>query len=365
MSDGLKILWVSHRDIRHPKAGGAERTTFEVGKRLARRGHDVRVLSSGWPGGPSEERVDGVSIRRYMGAWLPHILLPAVVGSNAHFDVVIDDLAHVVPWGTTRICQSPVIVFFRHLHARTLPGQVPRLAVAPLSALEHLYRRIYPDCPFVTESSQSVRDLVNLGIAGEHIHQILPGVSHDLFYPRPRSRIPLVVYFGGIKAYKRPDHALKAFQKVTANGLKARLVVLGSGAGVELLRQLATKLPISRSVVFSGRLDEGGVAEIVGRSWANVHCAIAEGWGYSILEAAASGTPTVAYSTPGVTESVADGISGILVRDNDPDELGVAIRRVLMSGNSWRTRAADFASRFSWEGTTNEWEDLIRSTCRQ
>ena len=31
----MKILWFAHRDIKHPSAGGAERTIYEVGRRLA------------------------------------------------------------------------------------------------------------------------------------------------------------------------------------------------------------------------------------------------------------------------------------------------------------------------------------------
>jgi glycosyltransferase involved in cell wall biosynthesis len=363
MTNRLRILWVCHRDIRNPKAGGAERTTIEIGKRLVKHGHDVRVLSSGWPGAPSHDSIEGVSIHRYASTWLPHVVLPIEVRFKDTLDLVIDDLAHVVPWGTPRLCQTPVVAFFRHMHSRTLPGQVPRLAVAPLSAVERLYRRIYADCVFVTESLQAVRDLTALGISRANIRQIHPGVDHEVFYPRNRSKIPQVVYFAGIKSYKRPDHALKAFQKVLKEKIEARLVVVGSGSGLGLLRDLASKLGVSRSVTFSGRLSELGVAEIVGSSWANLHCAVAEGWGYSILEAAASGTPTIAYATPGVSESVADGISGVLVPDGNVDELADAIRGVLSSRKDWRFSSSDFASGFSWEKAANEWEDMLQSVC--
>ena len=40
----MKILWFAHRDIKHPKAGGAERTIYEVGKRFSALGIDVNLV---------------------------------------------------------------------------------------------------------------------------------------------------------------------------------------------------------------------------------------------------------------------------------------------------------------------------------
>ena len=43
---------------------------------------------------------------------------------------------------------------------------------------------------------------------------------------------------------------------------------------------------------------------------------VKEGWGIAVIEAAAVGTPTVAYrSAGGITESVQDGLTGLLVDD--------------------------------------------------
>jgi hypothetical protein len=35
--EGMKILWINHRDPKHPEAGGAEIHIAEVGKRLVRK----------------------------------------------------------------------------------------------------------------------------------------------------------------------------------------------------------------------------------------------------------------------------------------------------------------------------------------
>ena len=61
----MKILWMNHRDIANPKAGGAERTIYEIGRRLVLLGHEVDVLAGGWPGAARHETIDGVRHHRY------------------------------------------------------------------------------------------------------------------------------------------------------------------------------------------------------------------------------------------------------------------------------------------------------------
>jgi len=63
----VKILVVNWQDRRNPHAGGAEIHLFELFSRLARRGHDVRLVCSGFAGAPAVETVDGIEVHRYGG----------------------------------------------------------------------------------------------------------------------------------------------------------------------------------------------------------------------------------------------------------------------------------------------------------
>ena len=53
---------MNHRDVSHPKAGGAERTIYEVGKRLVLRGHEVDLLTGSWRAALRHETIDGTSL---------------------------------------------------------------------------------------------------------------------------------------------------------------------------------------------------------------------------------------------------------------------------------------------------------------
>jgi glycosyltransferase involved in cell wall biosynthesis len=88
------------------------------------------------------------------------------------------------------------------------------------------------------------------------------------------------------------------------------------------------------------------------RAWVVASASAREGWGMTITEAAACGTPAVATRIAGHQDAVVDGTSGLLV--DTTAGLGAALDRVL-SDRAERERlsagALEHASRFTWEAT--------------
>jgi glycosyltransferase involved in cell wall biosynthesis len=357
----MRVLWLNHRDIEHPNAGGAERTIFEVSRRLSTLGHEVRIASAGWRGAPSTAELSGVRVRRYPTYLSPHLVLPFLLRSKPTPDVVIDDLAHVLPWGTPLLSRIPGTAFFRHLHARTLPGQVGPYSAKMLTKIERSYQNVYAHWPFVTETQTSVEDLSNIGIARSHCRIIRPGVDTRLFKPGVKSETPEFVYFGGMRRYKRADHALRAFSILAQGSPGSRLLIIGEGPELPNLKSLANELSLDDSVAFLGRVSRSRLAETLASAWINIHCSTAEGWGYSILEAAASGVPSVAYRVPGLTESIADGITGRLVEEGDPVKLAQGLAEVMHDPSNFARACRGRAEAFDWNVSTQEWEDHLES----
>ncbi len=358
--DGVRILWLAHRDPESPRAGGAERTIHEVGRRLASRGHEVVLVTAGWRGSRPRTVLDGIEVRRYPGNLGAHLALPSVL-MREEFDAAVCDLGHAMPWPSAPLLmRERCAVFFRHLHARTLWGQVNPVLAAALSTAERAYPMIYRDEAFVTESKSSRDDLIRLGVDPRKITLIPPGVDHDLFRPGPKTPFPSIVYFGGMRRYKRPRDALLAFALVRREIPDARLYVVGEGPELPGLRELTKRLGIEEGVEFTGRLGYGELAELVSSAWLNIHTSAAEGWGYSITEAAAAGTPTVAYDVPGVSDAVEEGRNGIRVRDGDARTLAEAALRILRDPDGWWRSSPEVAAKYSWDRTAYMWEGILR-----
>ncbi|MDP7983113.1 MAG: glycosyltransferase, partial [Conexivisphaerales archaeon] len=77
--DAMRILWFGHRDIKHPRAGGAERTIHEVGRRLATGGHEFFLFSVNPGNLPREEVIDGIRGGRAPGNLAAHFLVPMAI----------------------------------------------------------------------------------------------------------------------------------------------------------------------------------------------------------------------------------------------------------------------------------------------
>ena len=110
----MRILWLAHRDPQNPKAGGAERTIYEVCIRLIEKGHKIVLLTGGWKGSKLVENLGGMEIHRFGKNIGPHLLLPFFL-LKSHYDLVVDDLGHAVPWLSSTILNKYNIVFFHHL----------------------------------------------------------------------------------------------------------------------------------------------------------------------------------------------------------------------------------------------------------
>src|SRR5215213_5511612 len=117
-------------------------------------------------------------------------------------------------------------------------------------------------------------------------------------------------------AHKRLDIAIEAFSRL---GLP--LVVIGDGPDGRRLRRLA-----GRSVTFTGRLSDAGVAALLASARALVVTAVEE-FGIAAVEALAAGRPVIALGEGGVRESVVEGVTGTFFERPEPESLAEAVRR--------------------------------------
>lgn len=304
----MKILWLAHRDPLNPRAGGAERIIYEVGRRLVVKGNDVTIFSGGWKNCKTTESLNGMNIVRFGYRVGPHLALPIFLFKKK-YDVVIVDLGHAMPWIFPVLLRRKIIVSFLHLHARSLRGQVSKLLAFSLTAMEKLYFIIYNNQYFVTISKTSNEDLKDLGIHKENISIINPGVNSELFHPQIKSKTPSIVYYGGMREYKRPEESLFLLKELLKDLNNIKLIIIGDGPSRPSMENLCGKMGISDHVEFTGRISDSEVSEIVANSWVNIHSSVTEGWGISIIEAASAGTPTVAYRVPGVSDSIENGLN--------------------------------------------------------
>jgi glycosyltransferase involved in cell wall biosynthesis len=139
---------------------------------------------------------------------------------------------------------------------------------------------------------------------------------------------PVVGSVAVLRPEKDHESLLRAMRLVVDELPDAQLLVVGDGPLRPALTALAAELGIAASVVFAGsRPDVGrvlGLVDVVALSSRTVEC-----FPMALLEAMASGIPTVGTAIGGVPEMIEDGVTGHLVPPRDPRAMADALVKML------------------------------------
>lgn len=363
----MRILWINHRDPKHPEAGGAEVHIREVGRRLAKMGHEVTLIAERFKGSPAREEIDGIDVRRVGNKYTIHLAAPMIVKKlSKDYDIIIDDIAHGVPWWSALATSKPVLGIVHHVHQVVASIELPFPLDIAVKMAEKTIRYAYRKLIAVSEATRN--DLENLiGFPKDRVKVIYNGVDHSRYSPGGRRfEEPTILWLGRIKKYKNLDLLLLAFNKVKREVANARLVIAGSGDYERNVRELANKLGL-RDVIFTGKIREEEKLELLRRSWVLATTSTIEGWGISILEAAACATPAVGFDAGAVREAIIDGKTGFLVRFGDAEGLAEKIYLILTDDrlrDELSRGALEYSYNFDWDKTASQTLEIMEEMAR-
>lgn len=148
---------------------------------------------------------------------------------------------------------------------------------------------------------------------------------------------------------------------------RLRLICLGEGEEEQQLRELRRTFGLERCIQLPGY--QQNVAEWIAAADINVLPSFYEGLPLTILEAMASGVPTVASNVGGIPDVIEDGVNGILVPPGDSHRLATAISQ-LMGNWALRTKMGEAAykrvsQRFTLEQQVSSTKNMYIDLCSQ
>jgi glycosyltransferase involved in cell wall biosynthesis len=351
----VRVLVLNERDPAHPRAGGAETHVHEIFRRLAARGHTVTLRSSSFPGAAGRETRDGLAIER--AGRVPAYYARAVAGCArdtraGRFDVVVECL-NKLPFLAPLHAARPVLGLCHHLFGSTAFLQVPWPVAAAVWGAERAIPLAYRRVRIVAISESTRDDLVARGVDAARIEVQHPGVARPHLVPEPiEGRAPLLVYVGRLEAYKRIDVLLHAAARLAAARPALRVAILGRGDARERLERTAADLGIAERVTFTGFVSDAERDAWLARARVCVCPSAKEGFGLTVVEANALGTPNVATDAPGLRDTVRDGETGYLVPEGDVQALVSRAASLLdddaLAGRMSRA-ALTWSRRFDWD----------------
>lgn len=348
--------------------GGIEGRVVHYTSELSSRGHLVEVVSFSGSGTGESETFHGGTLRRFSTSLmaLPHTL-SAVIRISA-----------------SKSIQSVFLVS----GGLTLAG----VSILAVSRLMRLRSAVFFYGKDILSAKRTAAWLFLLasGLAASKVvvnsrftRSLLPswmGAGADVLYPGvdPESAAAIatvrtkddkvVLFVGRLVGRKGLDTLLEAFKKVADSIPEARLEIVGDGPAFDSTKLLVTRLGLSGRVNMLGTLRGDSLSRAYARAAVFVMVPRSErrdveGFGTVYLEAGLFSKPVIGSFSGGVPEAIEDGVTGYLVREDDPEELSRRINELLSDeakaermGEAGRRRALQT---FSWSSGASQLLDIL------
>ncbi|WP_436930056.1 glycosyltransferase family 4 protein [Halosimplex halobium] len=371
----MRVAFVSN--VVYPfVTGGAEKRIYEIGRRLADRGHDVTVYGRHYWDGPAELEYEGMTLRAvaperdlYAGdrrsiseaVDFAARATPTLVRQAGNHDVLVASVFPFFPVLSTRLAASlgstPLVTTWHEVWREYWREYLGYPGLAGM-AVERAVANI-PQQP-VAVSGVTADRLAGLGVDRGRISVVPNGVDID----RIRSIPPAadgydIVFAGRLVPEKRVDRLVRAFAAADVDGT---LGIIGDGPQRDRLERLAADRGVTDDVDFLGFLPESDDVLAQFRA-ADIFATAStrEGFGITTLEALAADCTVVAADHPRSAAAEVVGDAGFLVAPSVSalaDGLETAC-----SGERPPLDPRERAGTFDWERVADDAEQVYETAC--
>lgn len=362
-----------------PVGGGGSPVSYEIGRELVARGHEVDVVTMGFEDLPAREVVDGIVVHRvpclrkrreickthemasFVMAAMPKV---AKLVANRNYDV--NHTHFIVPTGLLgRLVQlRSDLPFVISLHGSDVPGHNPGRFALEHRLLSPLWRWIVKGADQLIAPSTYLRDLADQQGHRRPTTVIPHGFRYDRFRPdQPKRKRILVV--ARLTPTKGVQYLLEALRTLEMRGFAVDIV--GDGPYLPTLRHMASELELP--VKFWGWLDNGSaeLKQLYETSSIFVLPSEAESFGLVLLEAMASRLAIVTCAGTGCAEVI--GQDALLVPPRRSDDLRTALHQLICDEelrNDLANRARARVERdYGWGPIAKRYVDLYEGLARR
>jgi phosphatidylinositol alpha-1,6-mannosyltransferase len=257
--------------------------------------------------------------------------------------------------------RRPYVVY---VYGLDLLKERQKIATNPLK--RWTLRRILGDARGIVAISRWSADLARTVMGEAGIKTPPPVAAIDLgtdpvfFHPGAVREPRTLLTVARLVPHKGQDVAIRALALLPSD---VRYLIVGSGDDRPRLEAIAREAGVAQRVTFTGALSDAEIAKAYAAT--DVYVGLsreegvqAEGFGISFIEAAASGVPSVAGNSGGVSSAVRDGETGILVPPTDVAAAAAAIRRLLddraLHDSMGRAARCAVESHYNWDRVATE-----------
>ncbi|MDO8487468.1 MAG: glycosyltransferase family 4 protein [Candidatus Curtissbacteria bacterium] len=377
----MKILLISEffptgKDFKF--SGGVEARTLYLAKYLAKKGHNITVLTSQLENAPGKEKLLGFTVLR--------------VGKNRDYKATAGDLIKRANFAKEAIKMGKSIDcdiidgsnFLTHFIARQIASRkkIPVVAWYPdvwigswiknagiVGILGEFLERFNLITGFSAYIAISKSTAAKLAKKVRTKITIIPcGIDEDEFGGKhQKSNISTIICVSRLAKYKNIKDLILAFALVSKEIGKIKLIIVGSGPQEKNLKSLTKNLKLESQVQFLSNLPRKELINLYFSS--SIFClpSSVEGFGISTVESAAAGTPYVISDIGVFKEVTKNGQGGLLFKLGDIKDLAANLERLLIDRNLYKkkqTEGQKLAAGYRWPDIALKTEKLYLELIR-
>lgn len=368
------IVMISHDYL--PNIGGVANYVYEMSKELAQIGHQVTIIT----------KYDSFSTRTIINYQdklrIIRVPIPPIKKIDDYYyikrmqkcitQLEEEETVDILNWHTL----NKDARVMKTLNVKALEVYTNHLSWFRMLYQENNYKKIYslmrePDviiCPS-KETEKMSKDLFKKS----QIFYIPNGVDNDKFYNDPTmsnqirknmgiSKNELVILTTSrMEPVKGMNFVIEAIPEVLKKYSNVTFVLVGDGSKLEQYKkEIYKQVTDVEKVIFTGRLNNLEINEMLNISDIYVHPSLMEGCSLSILEAMASSKPIIACNVGGNPDILLNN-SGILIDPGSTDKLKEALYKVINYSDQERkdigNRGRDLVNtKFNWKILAKELE---------
>jgi phosphatidylinositol alpha-mannosyltransferase len=373
----MKIAILS--DYYYPQLGGVTEHVHGQATELARRGHEVTVVTPGLVKVPRSVDSDILAPETFevirLGRAFPIYVnrAEALISWSPRLGASLDRLYAERQFDVVHV-HNPIGPFLAHMAIRRSPAPVTvgtlHSVVPPgyllLRAFHRLLGTVLRQLDACITVSDTVVDSLGPSFPGQQFVTIPNGIDATFFSPdaEPLPELdgrPTILFVGRFDPRNGVSHAIGAFTILKQTHRDLRLVIVGDGPMRPFIERLVPDA-LRDDVVFAGRVNRLRPRYLASADVLCSPCSLAS-FGMVVLEGMSAGVPVVATRLPGFAGVMRDGIDGLMV-DRPDDEAGfaTALDQVLSDpalgkrmGAAGRSRALEH---FAWPVVVDQLEEL-------
>jgi glycosyltransferase involved in cell wall biosynthesis len=222
--------------------------------------------------------------------------IPIVFTNHTRYDLYAHAYLPILPNGIGEtMLQAYLPAFCR----------ICNLVIAPSEGVRKLLERIGVDAPIeVIPNGVNIEPFTH---AKEGLNRAQFGFSADDV---------ILIYVGRLGPEKNLTFLLRAFAGVNHAYNHTRLMIVGEGMERKSMEAQVDSLGIKPSVYFTGLVDYDALPGYLVTADAFVTASVTEVHPLSVIEAMAAGLPVLGIQSPGIGDTVEDGVTGLLTTED-------------------------------------------------